>query len=180
VDDFVIPLQARQRTGCEIVYDRNAVACEETPERIRSEFRRRTRIGAGGFQTIGLLHGLLHPKHGWICLTFWSHKVLRWLCPFFLITAFVANAFLASQLIFLALLLVQIGFYAVSGAAAWLPARPRSLRFLRLGTMFTSMNLALLFGFFRWLRGSQKAAWTRTARSAEFATIVEQPIAAAS
>jgi len=180
VDDFVIPLQARQRTGCEIVYDRNAVACEETPERIRSEFHRRTRIGAGGFQSIGLLRGLLHPKHGWICFTFWSHKVLRWLCPFFLMTAFAANVFLASQPIFLALLLVQIAFYAVSGAAAWLPARPRSLRFLRLGTMFTSMNLALLFGFFRWLRGSQKAAWTRTARSTEFATIVEQPIAAAS
>jgi hypothetical protein len=33
--------------------------------------------------------------------------------------------------------------------------------------MFTSMNAALLVGCWRWLQGSQKAAWKRTARLAE-------------
>src|SRR4029453_8515575 len=30
VDDFVIPLLARVRTGCAIIYDESAIACEET------------------------------------------------------------------------------------------------------------------------------------------------------
>jgi hypothetical protein len=33
--------------------------------------------------------------------------------------------------------------------------------------MFTGMNAALLVGFWRWLRGSQQAAWKRTMRLAE-------------
>jgi hypothetical protein len=33
--------------------------------------------------------------------------------------------------------------------------------------MFTGMNVALLVGFWRWLRGSQQGAWRRTVRLAE-------------
>ena len=85
IDDFVIPLLAKLRSGCAIVYDCDAVAREETPPDVASEFHRRARIGAGGFQSIGLLWPLLDPRRGWVAFTFLSHKVLRWLCPFFLI-----------------------------------------------------------------------------------------------
>src|SRR5262245_28134456 len=87
VDDFVIPLLARERSGCRIVYDKEAVAVEETPARLKSEFHRRTRIGAGGFQSIGMLFRLLSPRNGWTSFTFASHKILRWLCPFALLAA---------------------------------------------------------------------------------------------
>jgi cellulose synthase/poly-beta-1,6-N-acetylglucosamine synthase-like glycosyltransferase len=166
VDDFVIPLLARERTGCRIVYDRNAVACEETSESIGSEFHRRVRIGAGGFQSIGMLRSLLSPVHGWVSFTFWSHKILRWLCPFFMITALVLNLMLLEYPLLRGLLFAQVAFYIGSLLATRLPARPRFLRVFKLGPMFTMMNVALLFGFFRWLRGSQKAAWKRTERTA--------------
>jgi hypothetical protein len=51
--------------------------------------------------------------------------------------------------------------------AAMLPGRSAALKPLRLASMFTGMNAALFVGFFRWLRGSQKAAWRRTSRMAE-------------
>ncbi len=85
VDDFVIPLVTRLRSGCEIVYDDHAIAYEETPHDFSTEFSRRSRIGAGGFQSIIRLRGLLNPGQGWTAFTFFSHKVLRWLCPFLLI-----------------------------------------------------------------------------------------------
>src|SRR5262249_30950742 len=88
VDDFVIPLRAKLRTGCRIVYDGDAVAREETPPNVGAEFHRRSRIGAGGFQSIGLLWRLLNPRSGWVAFTFFSHKILRWVCPFFLVAAF--------------------------------------------------------------------------------------------
>jgi cellulose synthase/poly-beta-1,6-N-acetylglucosamine synthase-like glycosyltransferase len=166
VDDFVIPLQARRQTGCRIIYDREAVACEETPAAIACEFHRRTRIGAGGFQSISLLKGLLHPRHGWVCFTFWSHKMLRWVCPFFLVGALLSSALLAGYGEFRALLVGQVAFYAGSILAGRLPARPRQLRWLKLGTMFTLMNAALLIGFLRWLRRGQEATWKRTERAA--------------
>jgi cellulose synthase/poly-beta-1,6-N-acetylglucosamine synthase-like glycosyltransferase len=167
VDDFLIPLQAKLRTDCALVYDRRAIAQEETPPSIGSEFRRRTRLGAGGFQSIGLLWKLLHPRHGWVSLTFLSHKVARWLCPFFLIGLMVSNLCLWQFPFYRAALIAQLAFYMVSLLAVFVPTRVRALKPLRLTTMFTSMNAALLVGFWRWLRGSQKAAWVRTVRLAE-------------
>jgi cellulose synthase/poly-beta-1,6-N-acetylglucosamine synthase-like glycosyltransferase len=169
VDDFVLPLQAQLRTGCRLVYEAAAVAQEETPLGLGAEFHRRSRIGAGGFQSLTLLWPLLHPRHGWTAFTFLSHKVLRWLCPFFLIGLLASNTCLLDEPLYQAALLAQAGFYLVSLLAAFVPARFRLLRPLRLTTMFTSMNAALLVGFCRWLFGSQKAAWKRTARLAEVA-----------
>jgi cellulose synthase/poly-beta-1,6-N-acetylglucosamine synthase-like glycosyltransferase len=167
VDDFVLPLRAKLATGCAIVYDRRAVAREETPPTIGSEFHRRSRIGAGGFQSLGLLWRLLLPWHGWVAFTFLSHKICRWLCPFFLVGLLVSNFLLWQEPFYRAALWAQFGFYCSSLVAAFVPARGRVLKPLRLATMFTGMNAALLVGFWRWLRGNQAAAWKRTVRLAE-------------
>jgi cellulose synthase/poly-beta-1,6-N-acetylglucosamine synthase-like glycosyltransferase len=167
VDDFVLPLQAKLRSRCAIVYDRQALAREETPPHISSEFHRRARIGAGGFQSIGLLWRLLNPGLGWVAFTFVSHKICRWFCPFFLVGLMLSNCCLWHSAFYRPLLYGQFGFYLVSLLAVLVPPRPRFLKTLRLTSMFTSMNAALLVGFWRWLRGSQKGAWKRTARLAE-------------
>jgi len=174
IDDFVIPLEAKRRSGCRIVYDTNSVAFEETAPTILAEFRRRVRIGAGGFQSIGMLWPLLSPIHGWVALTFFFHKILRWACPFLLIGMLITNIFLISDPLagpfYMWVLGCQGAFYALSLLGNWIPARPRFLRYFRLPTMFTTMNLALFFGFLRWLRGGQTGIWTRTNRSGEIAT----------
>jgi cellulose synthase/poly-beta-1,6-N-acetylglucosamine synthase-like glycosyltransferase len=167
LDDFVIPLVAKLRTGCRILYDGEAVAREETPPELGSEFRRRARIGAGGFQSLGLLWGLLHPRWGFTALAFASHKILRWFCPFFLLGLLLSNLVLCADPSFQAALGAQLGFYLLSAIMAVVPARFRLLKPLRLTTMFTGMNLALLVGFWNWLWGSQQGVWQRTARTAE-------------
>lgn len=183
VDDFVIPLLAKKASGCEIVYDAEAVATEETPADISSEFHRRARIGAGGFQAIGMLKGLLRPRHGWLAFAFFNHKVLRWLGPFFLLGALLMSVLLvvicmpglgAEALLPPAALLLasQVAFYTLSLLSGVLPQRPRCLRVLRLPAMFTSMNFALAVGFWRFTRGRQNAAWRRTARAGESAAAV--------
>jgi cellulose synthase/poly-beta-1,6-N-acetylglucosamine synthase-like glycosyltransferase len=164
VDDFMIPLLARMRTGRHIIYDAEAVAWEECPPDIRDEFRRRLRIGAGGFQSILRLWRLLSPGQGWIAFTFVSHKVLRWLCPFMLIVALIANLTCLHTPGYLALLLAQLAFYALSAAGAIIPGRNAFSRIVRLPAMFTSMNLALLYGFWHWATGQQRGIWRRTAR----------------
>jgi cellulose synthase/poly-beta-1,6-N-acetylglucosamine synthase-like glycosyltransferase len=164
VDDFVIPLLARLRTGCGIVYDAQAVAHEESPADLGSEFGRRSRIGAGGFQSIVLLWRLLDPRQGWTAFSFFSHKVLRWHCPFFLIVALAANLLLLNVPAYRGLLAAQVAFYGVSLAGAFLPGAGLAAKLVRLTTMFTSMNLALLVGFWRWISGRQRGVWQRTAR----------------
>ncbi|MBN9520044.1 glycosyltransferase family 2 protein [bacterium] len=166
IDDFVIPLAAKRQSGCRIVYDAQAVAVEETAPTIGAEFGRRVRIGTGGFQSIGMLWSLLSPRHGWVAVTFLCHKILRWVCPFFLVTALASNAVLAAEPGYAVLFAAQLGFYALAVAGHFLPAGPRWLRYLRLPTLFATMNAALLLGFVRWLTRPQNGTWRRTARTA--------------
>jgi cellulose synthase/poly-beta-1,6-N-acetylglucosamine synthase-like glycosyltransferase len=164
IDDFVIPLKIKQQKGGRIVYDASAVATEETPANVSDEFRRRARIGAGGFQSIARLWRLLLPIYGWTSLAFLSHKVLRWFCPAFLLLALAANLFLLAEPIYRFLLVGQIMFYLLAGLGNLVPGNGSAIRLLRLATLFTSMNLALAVGFWRWLTGQQRGTWQRTSR----------------
>ncbi len=167
IDDFIVPLLARMRSGCEIVYDREAVAREETAPDVAAEFRRRVRIGAGGYQSLGILPGILDPRRGWLAFSFVSHKLLRWLCPFFLIAMLIASTDLAllPSGFYRFAVVAQLLFYLGSVLAHRLPGRLGRSRILLLPAMFTQMNLALLFGFWRWLVHSQGATWQRTPRT---------------
>ncbi len=167
VDDFVIPLRAKILHRCKIIYETEATAFEVSPSDIGTEFKRRARIGAGDFQAIGLLHELLTPRFGWTTFAFWNHKILRWMCPFLLILALVTNIALLQYPLYAWLFVLQLLFYTLALVGNMLPAQPKVLRVLRLATMFTTMNAALLVGFFRWLLGTQRATWQRTARFTE-------------
>jgi cellulose synthase/poly-beta-1,6-N-acetylglucosamine synthase-like glycosyltransferase len=165
VDDFLIPLVSKLKTGRSIIYEREAVAREETPPAIADEFRRRSRIGAGGFQALTHLWPLASPARGWIAFSFVSHKVLRWLCPFFLIVALATNLACLDKPVFAALLAGQAAFYCLAALGALLPGRDFLSRLIRVPTMFTSMNVALLLGFWNWISGRQGGVWQRTVRS---------------
>jgi len=164
IDDFVVPLLTRLRTGCSIEYDAEALAFEETPAAMAAEFKRRARIGTGGFQSLPVLSTLLNPAWGWISFTYFSHKIARWCCPFFLIGTFAASLLLAGQHPYDILLAAQIGLYAVAGAGTRLTSPGPASKCLRLTTLFAGMNLALLVGFWRWVTTEPHGAWSRTAR----------------
>ena len=164
VDDFLIGMRVHLR-GRRLVYDPSAVALEETPDTIGQEFQRRSRIGAGGFQSLQWLWPLLNPLRGWIAFTFWSHKIARWLCPLLMIGALVANVGLMSQPLYRSLLIAQEAFYLVAVIGkVWLTDN-RLPRSLRLPAMFVSMNVALLAGLWRSLRGIRGGTWKRTERT---------------
>jgi len=169
LDDLLIPLLAKLRTNCDIVFEPEAVAREETAAGVGAEFQRRTRIGAGGFGSLRPLAGLLDPRRGWVFFTFLSHKVLRWCCPFCLVGLLLASVILAlgGQSLYQGILAAQLAFYATALAAAYIPGRRMPVKILRLTTMFTGMNGALLIGFGRWVWGTQTGTWRRTARTAE-------------
>jgi cellulose synthase/poly-beta-1,6-N-acetylglucosamine synthase-like glycosyltransferase len=174
VDDLAIPLLARLRSGCRIIYDREAVAREETANNVGCEFHRRARIGAGGYQTIGRLWRLLDPSHGWLAFAFLSHKILRWTCPFFLVGALVSNITLLDHPLYRAFFAAQVALYALAALPLVLsPVGLKLPRPLRLPALFVGVNAALLVGFWRWLTGGQRPNWRRTARTGATAVLRE-------
>ena len=170
VDDFLIGMRVHL-SGNRLVFDESARATEESAPSMEAEFHRRARIGAGGFQSLCWLRQLLNPLRspaGWpVAFAFWSHKVLRWICPLFLVLALLANTCLLSLPLYRVLFVCQFGFWAMALCGHLIPGSGTASRLLRLSSMFVSMNLALAVGFWRWLRNSQSGVWKRTARSAE-------------
>jgi hypothetical protein len=85
-----------------------------------------------------------------------------------LLALLASNAFLCDYPLYRYALFGQLAFYLISVLAGLMPAgRPKALKPLRITTMFTGMNAALLVGFWRWLWRSQKGTWKRTARLAK-------------
>lgn len=165
VDDFVIPMRILQ-SGHRVVYEPLAVAHEETTEDYAKEFGRRTRIAAGNFQSLRMLTGLLSPRAGFRAFAFYSHKILRWFAPAFMLLALLANlALVTAGPFYVATLVGQLLFYAL----AWAGKKERFHGALRRGASiahyFVSMNIAMGVGFWKFLKGTQKATWDRTARS---------------
>jgi cellulose synthase/poly-beta-1,6-N-acetylglucosamine synthase-like glycosyltransferase len=167
VDDFVIPVRIAVR-GWKVPYEPDAVAHEETTEDPAREFVRRARIGAGNWQALARVPDVLDPRMGFLFFSFVSHKLLRWATPFLLALALVLNFWLVAEgagTTYRALLAAQLAFYglALLGRRG-LPAPFR--RIASLARYFLEMNGALAVGFWRFLRGTQRATWQRTERAA--------------
>jgi len=166
VDDFLIGMRLHQQRQ-RIVFDAAAIAHEESAPSMAAEFHRRARIGAGGFQSLCWLLPLLSPHYGNVAVAFWSHKVLRWLCPFLMLMALGGNLALISQPLYAALFCCQALFYLCAAMGHYYGGQSVSVKVLRLFSLFVSMNAALAVGFYRWASQTQSGAWQRTARTQE-------------
>jgi cellulose synthase/poly-beta-1,6-N-acetylglucosamine synthase-like glycosyltransferase len=165
IDDFVVPVRIAAR-GWRIPYEPEAIAFEETSEDVGREFGRRARIGAGNWQALAIVPELLDPRSGFLSFAFVSHKLLRWVAPFLLALGLLLSAALAVRhgggWVFAVAL--QLAFYALA-LAGRMGARGRLRRAASIAWYFVSMNAALAVGLWRFVRGTQRAAWERTRRN---------------
>jgi biofilm PGA synthesis N-glycosyltransferase PgaC len=169
LDDFIISMKVAQK-GYRIVYEPDAFAMELPSFSMEDEQKRKIRISAGGFQAMGMLGSLLRFwKQPRLSFLYISHRVLRWtLSPLSMITAFISNMILAFNMngtIFKILLTAQVLFYIMAILGSFLPSKTPGSRLFRLAYYFMFMNMAVVSGFFRHLRGRQPAAWEKARRN---------------
>ncbi|MFH1198738.1 MAG: glycosyltransferase family 2 protein [Candidatus Omnitrophota bacterium] len=162
-DDFVLPLLIRER-GCKVIYDSEAVAFEKPPKNAKSEFKRRVRIGIGGFQGLRLTWRMLNPLRGPAALAYWSHKLLRWVGPFLLISAFVANAFLLGQTAYKIIFIFHACFYLLALLGSFKNFTQRNQPIFKIPYYFVYMNAALFYGFLKFISGTKMVTWEKTQR----------------
>lgn len=96
-DDCIIPLDVAA-AGARVVHQPNAIAFDTNESRIRRELRARARMTArnwvGTWRHPVLLSPLHHPGYS---LALWSHKLMRWLSPVFLLVMAMTSAWLSRQ-----------------------------------------------------------------------------------
>ena len=160
VEDFVITMRVLER-GYRVVFAPEARAFEPPSASSRAEMVRKVRIGAGGFQALGLTRGLLLPGFGLTAFAFWGHKVLRWLVPFFYLAAVGANIVLWRFPAFELFLGLQAVGAMVAAAAYHAPLGRKLPRWTQPVSYFYLMNYSLLCGFARFVTRTQRVTWDR-------------------
>jgi poly-beta-1,6-N-acetyl-D-glucosamine synthase len=169
LDDFIISMKVAAK-GYKIVYEPEAYAMELPSFSIKDEQKRKVRIAAGGFQAMKILRPLLSfRKQPKLYFLYVSHRVLRWtLSPVGLVVAFVCSAVLAfgtSSILYRLIFIAQLGFYGGATLAALFPKHLQKIKLFKLAYYFVFMNLSVVQGFFRSLKGTQPAAWEKARRS---------------
>ena len=163
LDDFVISLRLVE-AGWRVVYEPEAIAREKASPTLAAEWKRRTRIAAGGFQAIRRLPGMLRPTPGrlWLTWQYVSHRVLRWaVTPFLLPAVYGLNLLLLESPFYRLLCLAQTAFYVAALLGYALARSGRRCGPLRALFYFCFSNAAALAGFWRYLTGTQSVTWAK-------------------
>ena len=160
VDDFYIAMRAFEKGGLAI-NEMNAKCFESVSHDISEEYRRKSRISAGNFQNLATFRHLLW-KMNTLSFAFFSHKVLRWLGPIFIIFAFLSSGVLALVGNFF----YGLMFFLLSGFLLLIPLLDVLLKNLKINIIifrkvryFVMMNVALLEGFINYINGIKNNIW---------------------
>ncbi|QEH42591.1 glycosyltransferase family 2 protein [Chitinophaga sp. XS-30] len=172
LDDFVISFGVNMR-GYKVKYAPDAYAMETPSASLGEEYKRKVRISAGGFQSMGMLLPLFnvfrYPRITW---QYVSHRVLRWtLAPLCLPLALLSNialVWLQAGNLYTLVLGLQLAFYIASAAGYILARKGIKVPYCYIPFYFLFMNIAVYHGFSRFLKKRQSAVWERSERRINF------------
>lgn len=165
MEDFYITMYVITK-GQKAICDLEAIAQEDVSNAVEEEFKRKVRISAGNYQNLRVYYPLLGKPLTGAGFSFWSHKFLRWMGPFLLLISTITAGILWNQNLFfrIAFLLQIAGI--LSPLADRLLMKMNIHNFaLRLVAYFYLMNLALLLGFWKYIRGVRSGTWNPTQRN---------------
>lgn len=157
LDDVYIPMKIVER-GYRAIFDSKAKVYDRIFKNPREEYLRKVRTLAGNFQLFVYLRSLFNPFKGKISWQFFSHKFLRLLVPFFLISLFISNLFQLTNNFYITSFNLQVIFYALA-LLGLLTKRKNYL--LDIPYMFCVLNSAAVVGLFKFLTKKQDVTWQK-------------------
>ena len=158
--DLVLPLRVAE-AGYRVVYVADALFAEPALAQGHDEYRMRVRVALRSLWTLSDMRHLLLPwRSGAYAVQLWSHKVLRYLAPVFVLVTLAASLALApghpwwaiaaaGHLLFAALAWAGYRAEGRAGAPGW----------LFVPYYFSLVNLAALHALWRFARGERHALW---------------------
>lgn len=162
INDFVNPLQIIAQ-GYRGIFDAQAICYEQTAGDFDKEGKRKQRIVNRSFSGLMKNKTVLNPfKFGFYSFELFSHKLLRWLVPFFIIIAAAGIVALAQMEIevFQWLLLLGILFAWSILSGKLLRGWPACPSILLLPYYFYLVNINSMKGVLQSLRGNVQVTWS--------------------
>ena len=131
----------------------------------RREYKRKVRTVVRGMTAIARQPSVLNPFHfGFFAFEVWSHKLMRWAVPWFLVGLLMASIALVGRHWFFTFALAgQVAVYIVV-AAAWMSPTVRHNALARLAFFFIQVNFAITHATLAFLSGKRITTWKPSER----------------
>ncbi|MCX7875235.1 MAG: glycosyltransferase family 2 protein [Melioribacteraceae bacterium] len=163
-DDLFISLSVVDK-GYKFNFSENAIAYEEVGQEVKDEFNRKVRFSATNFQTLIHFKHLLIGKNKLLAYAFFSHKVTRWILPTILFLLFLSSLILANQSLFIFLIFsFQLFFYFFALIGFIFAKLKYRFSLFSLPFYFVVSNIAVIFGFIKFLNKKHSVIWNSTKR----------------
>ena len=158
VSDFLQPLAIGYR-DLRVIYQPAAVAIEQRSPDLITDFHRRRRTIARALNGLVRNTHYINPfKNKFRAIQIFSHKVLRWFSPFFLILLVITAQYL--DLPGLGLALLTLLCILILTGIVGIAVRNYPLgRWLRAPAFFLLANVSSILAVWDWLRGEQYVTW---------------------
>jgi cellulose synthase/poly-beta-1,6-N-acetylglucosamine synthase-like glycosyltransferase len=166
-DDMFINLHVIS-AGYRVIYERNAITVDTYDRTYMNEFHRKARSASRGFMTVSLFPDFLRLTGNVIPYFLWSHKILRWLSPVFLLLSFLCIVF---QNILLGVTSHTYAAWAAIIGVICLYFGIRHITLLRENPILykiywlLSMNTAYFVGLVQFVFNKEPAIWQQSKRS---------------
>jgi cellulose synthase/poly-beta-1,6-N-acetylglucosamine synthase-like glycosyltransferase len=158
INDFVIPLNVIGQKR-RVVLDEDVYCFEEPSEDADKEFRRQVRMTNRTLGAIGRNLKYLDPvDYGSFAFFLLSHKILRFLVPFFVVGAFLAGLALMTSSLFYGLAFLAMLVLVLAGSLG-LMGYVRS-RIVDICATFLLTCAGQAVGWFRFIAGKKDTMWT--------------------
>ena len=163
-NDFYIPLRTVMQ-GYKAILDPQVKGYYSTSGDPLDEFKRKTRTIVHGIEVLSKFKAVLNPfKYGFYSIQIISHKLLRWLVPYFLTIIFITNILIVSKgYIYLVFFVAQLCFYLIALAVHFRPElnnNPVS----KISYFFTLTNISILVSWYKYWTGERFLRWEPTKR----------------
>ncbi|RJP41192.1 MAG: glycosyltransferase family 2 protein [Desulfobacteraceae bacterium] len=135
----------------------------------KKEFNRKVRTVVRGLSVLTRNLRFFNPsQYGLFSWQLFSHKLCRWLVPFFLVTALVSNVFLLQySVLYIYLFGLQIAFYLLAGVHLVFESKnslPPLLKSLKIPYYFLVVNAAVFMAWIKFFQGERSVYWEPSKR----------------
>jgi cellulose synthase/poly-beta-1,6-N-acetylglucosamine synthase-like glycosyltransferase len=158
-DDFFITSSVNLQQK-RVVLAENAEVVEVRDRSVQRDFKRRIRTVSGGLATIASIPKILNPFSKWVGFFIWSHKMLRWFTPLYLVLILITSFLIETSFFSLYFIAFELSILFLSLLLFYLEDKVEIPSKIKIFGYFFSLNIAMIVGISEFLQGKATSIWS--------------------
>ncbi|MCK4707749.1 MAG: glycosyltransferase family 2 protein, partial [Gammaproteobacteria bacterium] len=153
------------RLGYFAVTDKDIIGYYKDIKNKKGEYARKLRTVIRGMSAVGEKPDVLNPfAFGFFAFEVWSHKIMRWLVPWFMMMLLIISTLLFTEHpIYTLIFVLQLIFYGIVLAGAAVPAL-RENTIVKIPFYFVQVNMAIAHAAVAYMFGKRITVWSPSKR----------------